>query len=380
MSTAKKIGLVVGLGAVGATTFWALNHHQTSRFRSKKSKFKLPLPAHVALKGETLQAPPTAIKSQSSIVFLGCGASTATPSPACLLQNKESKRNCVCPRVVPQDVYNRNNRGNPALLVKHRMSSDGPETQVQIDIGKTYVSKLQAFHHIFDIRAPDAIVLTHAHSDASSGIDEIRNLQTTGDKPMPLYLNKTAYDDCKGSFGYLMERKGPRHVSYVDWRTVDDFQQISVGSVKMMPLPVIHGSDPCKGPDEKTRASTWGFIFGGGDNSGHLKTKVVAYLSDVSAIPQDTLKTLQESNVDILIIDALLKDKSIWPHFGLPAAIDAAKKINQGKKTKSLKVYLTGMGCAFDYYKDQDSIREAYLADNLDVEMAFDGLQVSIDL
>uniref|UniRef100_A0A453KPJ7 Metallo-beta-lactamase domain-containing protein n=1 Tax=Aegilops tauschii subsp. strangulata TaxID=200361 RepID=A0A453KPJ7_AEGTS len=73
---------------------------------------------------------------------------------------------------------------------------------------------------------------------------------------------------------------------------------------QVIPLPVWHGQG----------YRSLGFRFGD-----------ICYISDVSDIPDETYKLLEDCQ--LLILDALRPDRSSSTHFGLPRALEEVRKI-----------------------------------------------------
>ena len=65
------------------------------------------------------------------------------------------------------------------------------------------------------------------------------------------------------------------------------------------------------------------------------------YLSDVSQVPEDTMKILKSQPAEVLIVDALLKSGPNYSHFGLPQALNLARASESFKQSELLfKIYL----------------------------------------
>jgi hypothetical protein len=80
-----------------------------------------------------------------------------------------------------------------------------------------------------------------------------------------------------------------RKVAQLDWIIIEPFKDFTVEGVTFTPVPLIHGEGYI----------AMGYVFG--------TTQRIAYLSDVSCIPPDTMQYLLEKPLDLLIVDALFK-------------------------------------------------------------------------
>ena len=93
-----------------------------------------------------------------------------------------------------------------------------------------------------------------------------------------------------------------------DSRPFEDFDELSLGDLKVQALPVQHADSP-----------THGFLF-------TLPTgERIAYLPDVKVIPPESLHRLKE--LDLLIIDAL-RHEPHPTHMSLEEALDTATQLS----------------------------------------------------
>ena len=110
--------------------------------------------------------------------------------------------------------------------------------------------------------------------------------------------------------------------------------------IHVIPLPIIH--------------KDWNVLGYRIDN--------FAYITDCSAIPEETINKMQ--NLDLLILDALRFSKHD-AHLSVDEAVELSKKIN-AKRT-----VLTHMGSDLDYYDLFDTLPKG-------IEPGYDGLLIEL--
>lgn len=112
----------------------------------------------------------------------------------------------------------------------------------------------------------------------------------------------------------------------------------------------------------------------------------VVYISDVKRIPQATRELIASHNspcqsttsfpsppsIELFIVDALLKQKSISSHFNLEEAMN---EIRYFQPKQSL---LIGMSHDFYYQQVNQELHSLAATESLDVKMAYDGMKVAI--
>lgn len=251
-----------------------------------------------------------------------------------------------------------------------------------IDCGKTARETCMRFMPSLGVRAIDAVVLTHGHADAILGLDDLRDIQDTtkravtkdGTKsddylPTPVFLDEHTMKDCARCFPYLIPPPNPvthtadpnhvkRRVSKIDWQVFTYMKPFyPIEGVEFTPIPLLHGGDYiCAG-----------YVIRGGfeDDS------IVAYLSDVNEIPEETMSFLTElPHIDLLIIDSLLRDVKHNTHFSLEEAKDVARVLRP-RQTRCV-----GMTCEMGLHEDVDAELATLLdVEGLDIRLGYDGFR-----
>ena len=234
-------------------------------------------------------------------------------------------------------------------------------------------------HHITSL---DAVVITHGHADDMLGLDDIRGFQrmpymtasdgtsNANEESMTVFMSSECFADIKQKFDYLVPKaevtegngtkKVKRAVAALDFQVVDHFKPFVAAGLKMVPLPVWHGSD---------------FICNGyaftviGKNGSPVN---VVYLSDISEMMPKTAKFIDEElpPIDILVVDSLYYDKPHAVHYSLAQAIDLAKVL------KAKKTFIVGINC--DDFPEHDQMNKLLKGLDIDVQLAHDGLSVEV--
>jgi len=190
----------------------------------------------------------------------------------------------------------------------------------------------------YDVRNIDAIFFTHAHFDHIGGFDDIRALNYATRKPVPIYLMQKTLESIKRTFFYAFEELEQLGggIPVVEANIIDDKNEILIGDIKIIPIPLLHG-----------KMKVLGFRI---DN--------FAYCTDTNYIPDTSISLLK--NLDILVLDALRYTKH-ETHFSLDESIKTAYKIN-AKTT-----YFTHMAHEINHSECEQKLPQ-------NIRLAYDGL------
>merc|ERR1712187_368916 len=120
----------------------------------------------------------------------------------------------------------------------------------------------------------------------------------------------------------------------IDWTTFEDFEQFTCpGGLRVTPVPVLHGGDYiCQA-----------FVFGARDR--------IAYLSDVSKVPDETLAFLEKAPISLLVLDCLL-ETAHPSHFGLDQVLELVRHL------RPQKTLLVGMSDQFEHHATNARLRK----------------------
>ena len=180
-----------------------------------------------------------------------------------------------------------------------------PECSWVVDTGTDF--RTQALRE--NIRDVDAVIFTHSHTDHIMGFDDLRRFSHARGS-MPVYASAKTMRDLKRVFQFAFKTSNP--VPYYlkpEPHVIDG--PFRLGETLITPLPVPHGDSLVNG-----------YFF---SRDGE---KLVAYLSDCSAVPDEIAD--QISHVRALIIDAL-RDKPHPTHLSVDQALKVASRVRPEK-------------------------------------------------
>jgi phosphoribosyl 1,2-cyclic phosphate phosphodiesterase len=269
---------------------------------------------------------------EGTIVILGSGTSMGIPTLGCECR--------VCTSTDPRD-----RRLRPSIAVEWTEDGqeDGQEHRVIIDTGPDFREQSLREH----IRHIDAVLYTHAHADHILGLDDLRPLtflarDKSGEKArVPLYADDETALILERIFDYTFSPDSPYpNKARVDLRRLET--RIDIGGASFIRIPLIHGS-----------IEVAGFRFGN-----------AAYLTDMSSIPDSSMKLLD--GVEVVIMDALRKT-----HHPSHANIDEA--VEWVRKLHPRIAYFTHMS-----HDIQHAETEAELPSP--IHLAYDGLRIPVAL
>ncbi len=188
----------------------------------------------------------------------------------------------------------------------------------------------------------DAILFTHGHADHILGLDDVRPYNFHQKTHIPIYASAASMDVIQRAFRYIFdegktESSRPKLVTHIF-----DSQPIDLFGMPFVPIAACHGS-----------GVVHGFRFG-----------PVAYLTDHSAIPPESLEQLR--GLDILFLDALRKR----PH---PTHSTVEQSLKTVEMLQPKRAYFTHI-C----HELQHAETDAGLPEH--VRLAYDGLELQAPL
>ena len=216
------------------------------------------------------------------LLFLGTGTSQGIPVLGCQC--------ATCHSSDPKDI-----RSRSSVVVE----KEGQ--RILIDTSPDLRQQLLT-HGITDL---DAILFTHEHNDHTAGLDDVRPINFLQQKSIPAYANQRVIEDLKLRYHYVFGAKAYPGSPRVELNEIENGKPFEVGSVKILPLAVIHGNLPILG----------------------FKIGSLAYITDASELPEQTLAEI--AGVEVLVINAL----QLAPHhahFSLDQALSVAQKVGAG--------------------------------------------------
>lgn len=252
------------------------------------------------------------------LIMLGVGSSAGTPVIG-----------CKCETCLSSNPRNKRTRSSAVITMP------GGET-VLIDTGPDL--RQQALRE--GLTRVDAVLYTHTHADHLHGIDDLRAFCQIQRQQIPLYGNLDAVSHISSKFAYTLRE--PADFWDLPVLSVNSVSEaFSLFGVTIMPIPIKHG-----------RSEILGYRIGN-----------MAYLTDVSEIPETSLDLLQ--GLDVLMLDCL-RYKPHYTHINLEQSLAYASHI------KARNTYLIHMTHEMEF----DSLSQQLPPS---VHVAYDGLKLSIE-
>jgi phosphoribosyl 1,2-cyclic phosphate phosphodiesterase len=196
---------------------------------------------------------------------------------------------CSCGVCTSTDLHNQRLRSS--ALLEH----DG--TTILIDAGPDL--RIQMLRQ--RVTRLDALLLTHAHADHIGGIDDLRPFTMRNEQPLPVYGDAYTLARIRHMFDYVFA-PGPSLSTRPQLETRPLQHNFCVGGVSVEPLQVMHGAH-----------AITAYRFG-----------ALAYITDASAIPAQTMERLQ--GLDVLILNALRFDPHPL-HFTVHQALEIVEQL-----------------------------------------------------
>lgn len=253
---------------------------------------------------------------KSTVLFLGTGASVGVPVIGCTCH--------VC-----TSTKSVNKRLRPSVFLQ---LSQG---KFLIDVGPDF--RAQALN--YGITSIDGVLLTHAHHDHTSGLDDLRPLTYKRTSPIPILLSRKTAEDIQNRYYYLFP-------------DLDSKEQSSFFQLQLLPQEQTGRVIFQNVPIQYVTYEQGGMLVNG------FRIGNLAYLSDIKHFSTDIFDQLK--GVSILILSALRYAASPL-HFSIDEAIDFAREL------QVKQVWLTHLSHELEYEQ-----ANAYLPKNM--KLAHDGL------
>jgi phosphoribosyl 1,2-cyclic phosphate phosphodiesterase len=251
-------------------------------------------------------------------IFLGTGTSHGIPMIACECD--------VCRSQNP-----RNQRTRTSSLICHEGRN------ILIDPGIDF--RTQALREKIDHL--DAVLTTHGHADHIFGLDETRRFNHFQPEPIPVYADEPTLERLREVFSYVFNpvQEGGGIPQIVPNEIRGDFE---VFGLPVRPLRIMHGLVPITA----------------------FRVGPVAYLTDCSAIPEETYAEL--AGVEWFIIGAL-REIPHATHFNIEQAVEAARRVG------ARQTYFVHVSHKLEYEATNASLPPG-------MELAYDGLRFRFEI
>jgi phosphoribosyl 1,2-cyclic phosphate phosphodiesterase len=252
------------------------------------------------------------------VTILGCGTSTGVPVVG-------------CPCDVCQSYDPRNCRTRSSIFVSKENGN------VLVDTSPD----LRAQALMTGLKKISAVLYTHDHADHIFGMDELRTFNFIMGQPISVYGNEKVINRIKTVFNYIWDPNAPKGGGLPMIATNIFEGPMELAGIEVEPLDLIHG-----------KQHILGFMF----------DKKVAYMTDCSAVPDETIE--QTKGVDLAIIDALRYRPHIT-HFSIDGAVEVLEKI------RPKRALLTHLSHSMDYDRLRSELPDW-------IEPAYDGMVIDL--
>ena len=252
------------------------------------------------------------------VVILGSGTSHGVPMIGC---------NCaICRSSDPRDK-----RTRPSIFVRIG------DARILVDTATEL--RLQCIAN--GIEQIDAVLFTHHHADHVIGLDDVRRFNWLMGRPLPCYGSERTLANVQNMFLYAFEHApdSPHSRPELELHTIDA-KPFVVDNQTIIPIPLIHGLLP-----------VLGYRFGS-----------VAYCTDCSEIPHESIELLQD--LDVLVLDAV-RHTPHPAHFNLEQAVELARTLHPRR------TYFTHIAHQLGHEETNRQLPDG-------MELAYDGLRFSV--
>ena len=281
------------------------------------------------------------------VTFLGTGSSHGIPiigctCRVCVSANPKNRRNRTGiwlhegPQYAGQDLTDQG-RATAGDAIRARAVDGDVGRSAIIDVSNEF--RGAALQN--GLKRLDFVLLTHAHSDHVSGLDDLRIFSQVSGRAMPVYADAHTLGEIQSRFAYAFhpaKQYGGGKPQYELREVSGPFQ---AAGWNIVPLPILHGPEPILG----------------------YRIGNFAFITDVTHIPDATIALLE--GVDVLALDCL-RPQPHSTHLSLDQAVAYAERI------KAKRTFFIHMTHDLDH-SDMEKMLPP------EMRPAYDGLTVEIE-
>jgi len=251
------------------------------------------------------------------VTFLGTGTSGGVPLIGCQCQ--------VCKSSDPRDK-----RLRTSILIQTQGLT------VAVDCGPDFRQQMLRE----DVRALDAILMTHSHKDHTGGFDDIRAFNFIQKKAMDVYCTQETEAGIKEQFSYAFSETDYPHLPKMIFISVSN-SKFQISNLEVIPVEVMHGSMKVNG-----------YRFGD-----------FTYITDAKTISEEERDKIRGSK--ILVVNSLRPEQH-YSHFTIDEALELVADV------KPELTYFTHMSHQFGLHAEMEQ------KFSTNIRIAYDGLKIRI--
>lgn len=248
---------------------------------------------------------------EGKLIILGCGSSAGVPA----IGNWWG----ACDPNEPK-----NHRLRPSIALKT------DSTLVIVDTGPDFREQMNRTN----LGCPDAVIITHEHSDHTNGIDELRTLQRRHDmRRFPMYANEKTLHALRARLGYMFQdSENGFYPAVCDPVSLKMGEPVTIGDITFTSFEQDHGTISSVG----------------------LRIGNIAYSTDVKRLNDAAYVALE--GIETWIVDGAGYHSQTNP---VHATIEEVMAMNE--RIGAAKVILTHLPPTMDYQTLIDELPDGYI-------------------
>lgn len=264
------------------------------------------------------------------VTILGCGTSVGAPMIG--MQHLPQFKNPKNHRLRASCLIQVDGKNGPSILI-----DTSPDLRTQV-------------LRYFPQKNPrlDVLLMTHAHADHLHGLDDVRPFNFRQNQDLPLYGMEETLTAIRDRFPYIFTETqmggGKPKLKLIAVKDrpfrLTAAKDARLKEISVIPLALDHGNQNCLG----------------------YRIGRVAYITDTSYIPEQSIRRLKD--LDLLILDCL-RPRPHTTHLNVAQAVEYARRIG------ARKTVMTHMGFELEYEKFRKELPKGMVP-------AYDGMQIRV--